>query len=56
MGHDSTRAAVIYQHATAAADRGIADALNERIEASEKEDEDWPDDDDGLGGVLVPAG
>ena len=57
MGHDSARAAMIYQHATAAADRAIADAINERIEASEKDGEDRPDDDDdGLGGVLVPSG
>ena len=27
MGHDSARAAMIYQHATAAADHKIADAL-----------------------------
>lgn len=54
MGHDSARAAMIYQHATAAADRVIADALDKRIEASEQVDEDGPDD-DGLGGVLVPA-
>jgi hypothetical protein len=56
MGHDSARAAMIYQHATAAADRAIAGALDRQIETSE-EDEDRPDDDDdGLGGVLVPAG
>ena len=55
MGHDSARTAMIYQHATAVADRAVADALNERIEASEKDDEDRPDD-DGLGGALVPAG
>jgi len=47
---------MIYQHATAVADRAVADALNERIEASEKDGEDRPDDDDGLGGALVPAG
>jgi lambda repressor-like predicted transcriptional regulator len=34
MGHDSARAAMIYQHATAAADRAIADALDRQIEAS----------------------
>jgi integrase len=28
MGHDSPRAALIYQHATAGADRAIADAMN----------------------------
>jgi hypothetical protein len=55
MGHDSTRAAMIYQHATAAADRAIAAALNAQIEASGKDGEDRPHDDDGLGGVLVPA-
>jgi hypothetical protein len=34
MGHDSARAAMIYQHATATADRAIADALDRQIEAS----------------------
>jgi len=57
MGHDSARAAMIYQHATAAADRAIADALDRQIETSKEGGEDRPgDDDDGLGGVLVPAG
>jgi integrase len=32
MGHDSARAALIYQHATTAADHKIADALGRRIE------------------------
>jgi integrase len=31
MGHDSTRAAMIYQHATTEADHKIADALTRRI-------------------------
>src|SRR5215469_2744609 len=31
MGHDSVRAAMIYQHAVAEADQKIADALDERI-------------------------
>ncbi|MGO8728784.1 MAG: hypothetical protein ACLQK8_19165 [Streptosporangiaceae bacterium] len=31
MGHDSARAAMIYQHATTAADRKIATALARRI-------------------------
>ncbi|WP_154942431.1 integrase [Micromonospora palomenae] len=30
-GHSSTRAAMIYQHATAQRDRGIADALSASI-------------------------
>ena len=33
----------------------IAPALSAQIEASGKDGEDRPDDDDGLGGVLVPA-
>ena len=49
MGHDSDRAALIYQHATRDADRRIADALDARIRAQR------PDDDDGAAGVLVPA-
>jgi hypothetical protein len=32
MGHDSARAAMIYQHATAAADLAIAAALDRQIE------------------------
>ena len=35
MGHDSTRAALIYQHATAPADMAIADALGKQITASQ---------------------
>lgn len=33
MGHDSDRAALIYQHATRDADRRIAEALDARIKA-----------------------
>ncbi|XVQ86019.1 hypothetical protein ACQP2K_00845 [Microbispora siamensis] len=33
MGHDSNRAALIYQHATRDADQRIADALSARVEA-----------------------
>jgi hypothetical protein len=36
MGHDSSQAAVIYQHATAEADRAIAVALHESIQAHRK--------------------
>jgi hypothetical protein len=50
MGHDSARTAMIYQHATEAADQAIADALDQRIEDSRKTAEDGPDDDhDGPG-------
>ncbi len=35
MGHDSARAAMIYQHATTAADHKIADALARRIDGAQ---------------------
>jgi integrase len=38
MGHDSARAALIYQHATTAADRKIADALSRAIELAEADE------------------
>jgi integrase len=50
MGHDSDRAALIYQHATRDADRKIADALDARIK-SERPD----GGEDGAAGVLVPV-
>ncbi len=34
IGHDSARAAMIYQHATEEADQAIADALDKRIKGS----------------------
>jgi integrase len=50
MGHDSDRAALIYQHATRDADRKIADALDTRIKAER------PDNgENGAAGVLVPV-
>ena len=56
MGHDSMRAALIYQHATQRADRKIADALerllDERAEGTGNGEDDGPDD--GVG-VLWPA-
>ena len=57
MGHDSARAAMIYQHATAEADQVIADALDKRIEGATKPTEQGPDDDDdGTAGVLARTG
>ncbi|MFB4281536.1 hypothetical protein ACBJ59_40045 [Nonomuraea sp. MTCD27] len=35
MGHDSVRAALIYQHSTAEADRKIADSMNDKINQSD---------------------
>ena len=54
MGHDSVRAAIIYQHATTEADAKIAAALDAEL-ASEPADDDGSgdDDDDGTAGVLV---
>ncbi len=52
MGHDSVEAALIYQHATSAADKAVADKLNDRI-MRERGADDEPDD--GAAGVLVPA-
>jgi integrase len=49
MGHDSTRAAIIYQHATAPADQAIADALDKQITKDKPKDDG--EDDDGLAGV-----
>ncbi|WP_207757601.1 hypothetical protein [Nonomuraea cypriaca] len=58
MGHDSDRAALIYQHATRDADQKIADALSARVKAERKKAKKKPKrgDDDGSAGVLVPAG
>ncbi len=55
-GTDSARAAMIYQHATAEADRMIADALNKRIEDSGKAANPGPDDEDGTAGTLAKTG
>jgi integrase len=45
MGHPSARAAMIYQHATAAADQAIADALDKKISKSRKQRKDDGDAD-----------
>ena len=52
MGHDSERAAMIYQHEARGADRAITGAIDAHVEA-ERGGEAGEDDD--LGG-LVPAG
>jgi integrase len=63
MGHDSVRAALIYQHATTEADARIAAALDDELASETGDSEsavggDGPDDDDddGTAGSLVPAG
>ena len=61
MGHDSPRAAMIYQHATTVEDQAIADRLSGLVNAhrtaeSDEDDLDGGDqDDDGAAGALVPA-
>ena len=42
MGHDTMRAALIYQHATRDADRRIADALEFEIKRADREEPDEP--------------
>lgn len=51
MGHDSERAALIYQHETRGADQSITDAIDSHVLA-----ERGKDDDGGAAGALVPAG
>ncbi|MFC4052217.1 tyrosine recombinase XerC [Actinomadura syzygii] len=49
MGHDSVRAAMIYQHRTAGGNRAIAQAMDDMIN-------DDPDDEDGSAGGLALVG
>lgn len=53
MGHDSERAAMIYQHRARGADQVITGAIDALIEAEQTEDRDG---DDGPAGRLVPVG
>jgi hypothetical protein len=52
MGHDSERAAIIYQHAARGADEAIRDAIDAQVEADQADDEDG---DEGASGAPVPA-
>jgi integrase len=53
MGHDSERAAMIYQHEARGADRAITAAIDTHVQAEHVDDDEG---DDGLSGALVPAG
>ena len=53
MGHDSMRAALIYQHASREADKSVADYLDAALDAIDQGDDE---DDDGTAGALVPVG
>jgi hypothetical protein len=50
MGHDSERAALIYQHEARGADQRITDAIDFHVQAERDQG------DDGMAGALVPAG
>jgi integrase len=52
IGHDSERAAMIYQHQARGADRAITDAIDVHVQA----EHDGGDDEDGPSAALVPAG
>jgi integrase len=52
MGHDSERAAMIYQHAAHGADDAITAAMDSHVEAEQTDDDEG---DDGAAGALVPA-
>jgi integrase len=52
MGHDSERAALIYQHEARGADATITNALDAHVDAERSRD----NDDDGLAEALDPAG
>ncbi len=53
MGHDSERAAIIYQHSARGADAAITEAMDAHVQAEQADDEDG---DDGADDTLVPAG
>lgn len=52
MGHDSDRAAIIYQHVARGADKAITDAIDTHVQAEKRGN----DGEDGTAGLLVPAG
>ncbi|MGH3155519.1 MAG: tyrosine-type recombinase/integrase, partial [Streptosporangiaceae bacterium] len=51
MGHDSERAAMIYQHEARGADKAITDNIDAHVKA-----EQTRDDEDGTAGALAPVG
>jgi len=52
MGHDSERAAMIYQHEARGADKSITDAIDKHVDDEQRQDDDG---DGGPAGVPVPA-
>jgi integrase len=56
MGHDSKRAAMIYQHQARGADKAITDAIDKHVDDERGQDDDEDDEgDDGTAGVPLPA-
>jgi hypothetical protein len=53
MGHDSDRAALIYQHEARGADTAITNAIDAHVGTQRARDDG---NDDGLPGALIPAG
>lgn len=53
MGHDSERAAMIYQHVARGADQVITSAIDTHVQGEKRGDGDG---EEGTAGVLVPAG
>ena len=51
MGHDSERAAMIYQHEARGADAAITGGIDAHVQAERGHEDDG---DDGAAGVLVP--
>jgi integrase len=54
MGHDSERAALIYQHEARGADQAITNAIDTHVEAERETSAQG--DDDGQAGTLAPVG
>jgi hypothetical protein len=52
MGHESERAAMIYQHEARGADKAITEAIDRNVDDEQRQDDDG---DDGPAGVPVPA-
>ena len=53
MGHDSERAAMIYQHEARGADQALTDAIDKHVDDEQRKDDDG-DGDDGQAGAAVP--
>ncbi len=53
MGHDSERAAIIYQHEARGTDAAITNAIDAHVDAERCRRDD---DDDGQAGALIAAG